>query len=174
MTNKPNPEVKTETVEQELVEEKQGFEEEFDDIEIDSLMPTMTVSTEIVNEPEKECIVKDEDVLDLYDEILQNCRKDRESVGEVLTNFLDMVLNDGDSSSASKEAIVNLIKIKSDVNDKMAKIADLRTRIKLKEKDTYPRYLAAQQNNVVIEGSKREMIKTINKLAQRKKNDKSN
>ena len=174
MTNKPNPEVKTETVEQELVEEKQGCEEEFDDIEIDSLMPTMTVSTEIVNEPEKECIVKDEDVLDLYDEILQNCRKDRESVGEVLTNFLDMVLNDGDSSSASKEAIVNLIKIKSDVNDKMAKIADLRTRIKLKEKDTYPRYLAAQQNNVVIEGSKREMIKTINKLAQRKKNDKSN
>jgi undecaprenyl pyrophosphate synthase len=174
MTNKPNPEVKTETVEQELVEDKQGFEEEFDDIEIDSLMPTMTVSTEIVNEPEKECIVKDEDVLDLYDEILQNCRKDRESVGEVLTNFLDMVLNDGDSSSASKEAIVNLIKIKSDVNDKMAKIADLRTRIKLKEKDTYPRYLAAQQNNVVIEGSKREMIKTINKLAQRKKNDKSN
>ena len=174
MTNKPNPEVKTETVEQELVEDKQGFEEEFDDIEIDSLMPTMTVSTEIVNEPEKECIVKDEDVLDLYDEILQNCRKDRESVGEVLTNFLDMVLNDGDSSSARKEAIVNLIKIKSDVNDKMAKIADLRTRIKLKEKDTYPRYLAAQQNNVVIEGSKREMIKTINKLAQRKKNDKSN
>ena len=79
-----------------------------------------------------------------------------------------------DPTKTSKEAIVNLIKIKSDVNDKMAKIADLRTRIKLKEKDTYPRYLAAQQNNVVIEGSKREMIKTINKLAQRKKNDKSN
>jgi hypothetical protein len=81
-----------------------------------------------------------------------------------------MVMNDGDASSASKEAIVNLLKIKSDISDKKAKIADLETRIKLKEKDTFPRYLAAhQQNNVVIEGSKREMIKSINKLAQRKK-----
>jgi hypothetical protein len=168
MTNKNQPEVKTETVEQEIVDDI--FEDDFDDVEIDNLIPSMSVTNMI--EPEKECIVKDEDVLDLYDEILQNCRKDRESVSEVLTNFLDMVMNDGDASSASKEAIVNLLKINSDVNDKMAKIADLRTRIKLKEKDTFPRYLAAQQNNkVVIEGSKREMIKNINKLAQRKKND---
>jgi len=82
-------------------------------------------------------------------------------------------MNEGDASSSSKEAIVNLLKINTDVNDKMSKIADLRTRMKLKEKDTFPRYLAAQQNNkVVIEGSKREMLKTISKLAQRKKNDK--
>ena len=173
MTNKINSEVKTETVEQELIEDH--FEEDFDDMEIDNLIPSMTVNTEMMDVPEKECIVKDEEVLDLYDEILQNCRKDRESVGEVLTNFLEMVMNEGDASSASKEAIVNLLKINTDVNDKMAKIADLRTRIKLKEKDTYPRYLAAQQNNkVVIEGSKREMIKTINQLTQRKKNDKPN
>lgn len=167
MTNKSDPEVKTDTITPELVEET------FDEMEIDNLIPAMNV-TEMV-EPEKECIVKDDEILGLYDEILQNCRKDRESIGEVLTNFLDMVMNDGDSSSASKEAIVNLMKISSDTNDKMAKVADLMTRIKLKEKDTFPRFLAAQQNNkVVIEGSKREMIKTINKLAQRKKNDKPN
>jgi hypothetical protein len=173
MTNKTNTNVESETVEQELVEET--FEDEFDELEIDSLIPNMSSMSSIseITEPEKECIVKDEDVIDLYDEILQNCRKDRESVGEVLANFLDMVMNEGDASSASKEAIVNLLKINTDVNDKMAKIADLRTRMKLKEKDTFPRYLAAQQNNkVVIEGSKREMLKTINKLAQRKKNDK--
>jgi hypothetical protein len=176
MTNNNDPKVKTETEDQEIIEEIVQQElDEFDDIEIESLIPSMNVTTEMMDIPEKECIVKDEEVLDLYDEILQNCRKDRENVSEVLTNFLDMVMNDGDASSASKEAIVNLLKINSDVNDKMAKIADLRTRIKLKEKDTYPRYLAAQQNNkVVIEGSKREMIKTINQLAQRKKNDKSN
>lgn len=176
MKNKNDPEVKSETEDQEIIENIVQQElDEFDEIEIDNLIPSMTVSSEIMDEPEKECIVKDEEVLDLYDEILQNCRKDRESVNDVLTNFLDMVMNDGDASSSSKEAIVNLLKINTDVNDKMAKIADLRTRIKLKEKDTYPRYLAAQQNNkVVIEGSKREMIKTINKLAQRKKDDKSN
>lgn len=176
MTNKNDPEVKSETEDREIIEDIVQQElDEFDDLEIESLIPSMTVNSEIMDVPEKECIVKDEEVLDLYDEILQNCRKDRESVNDVLTNFLDMVMNDGDASSSSKEAIVNLLKINTDVNDKMAKIADLRTRIKLKEKDTYPRYLAAQQNNkVVIEGSKREMIKTINKLAQRKKDDKSN
>jgi len=79
-------------------------------------------------------------------------------------------MNEGDASSSSKEAIVNLLKINTDVNDKMSKIADLRTRMKLKEKDTFPRYLAAsQQNNVVIEGSKRDMLKTISKLTQNKK-----
>jgi len=175
MTNNNDPKVKTDTEDPEIEQIVQQELDEFDEVEIENLIPSMTVNSEMMDIPEKECIVKDEEVLDLYDEILQNCRKDRENVSEVLTNFLDMVMNDGDASSASKEAIVNLLKINSDVNDKMAKIADLRTRIKLKEKDTYPRYLAAQQNNkVVIEGSKREMIKTINKLAQRKKNDKPN
>lgn len=86
-----------------------------------------------------------------------------------------MVINDGDASSASKEAIVNLVKIKSDTADKMSKVADLMTRIKLKDKDTFPRYLAAQQNNkVVIEGSKRDLLKSISKIANKKgKSDES-
>ena len=86
-----------------------------------------------------------------------------------------MIINDGDASSASKEAIVNLLKIKSDTSDKMSKVADLMTRVKLKEKDTFPRYLAAQQNNkVVIEGSKRDLLKSISKITNKKeeKNDK--
>lgn len=148
--------------------------DEFEDLDIEDLMPKMTVDKSLAAVEEKPCIVSDDSMLGLYNEILDNCRKDRENADEILANFLDMVLNDGDASSASKEAIVNLFKIKSDTSDKMAKVADLMTRIKLKERDTFPRFLAAQQNNkVVIEGSKREMIKSITKLAQRKKqNDK--
>jgi anthranilate phosphoribosyltransferase len=48
-----------------------------------------------------------------------------------------MVLNDGDSSTASKEALVNLLKTKIETSDRMSKIADLMTRIKLKQPDTY-------------------------------------
>ena len=167
MSNNNEPEVKIET-EPQFVEELDII----DEMEIDNLIPSMNV-TNMTEMPEKECIVKDEQLLGLYDEILDNCRKDRQGVDEVLANFLDMVMNDGESSSASKEAIVNLWKVKTDISDKMAKIADLETRMKLKDKDTFPRYLAAQQNNkVVIEGSKREMIQTINKLSQRKKNEK--
>lgn len=146
--------------------------DELDGMSIDDLFPKMNVDQSLLNVPEVPCIIEDDKMLNLYDEILDNCRKDRENVDEVLANFIEMVMNEGDASSASKEAIVNLIKIKSDSADKMSKVADLMTRIKLKERDTFPRYLAAQQNNkVVIEGngSKREMLKTINKMTEKKK-----
>lgn len=165
MTEDKKPDVKVE-------EETPQLVDEFEDMDVDALIPSMNVSKDLV-EPEKECIVGDQEILSLYDEILQDCRKDSQNVDEALANFLNMVMNDGDASSASKEAIVNLLKIKSDIADKKSKVADLMTRIKLKERDTYPRYLAAQQNNkVVIEGGQREIIKTIQKIAQRKKNDK--
>ena len=171
--NKEDSKVKTETEPEEEI--KPELVDEFEDLNFEDLLPTMNVGKNMIETEEKECIVGDEQVIDLYDEILENCRKDRESADVVLANFIDMVMNEGDASSASKEAIVNLLKIKSDTSDKMSKIADLMTRIKLKERDTFPRYLAAQQNNkIIIEGSKREMIKTINKLTARNKNDKPN
>lgn len=144
--------------------------------DIDSLMPKMNIDSTIMESPKEESsIVGDDEILGLYNEILQNCRDDRKGVDEILLNFIDMVINDGDASSASKEAIVNLLKIKSDTSDKMSKVADLMTRIKLKEKDTFPRYLNAQQNNkVVIEGSKREMLKSVNKLIARNKKNEQN
>ena len=145
--------------------------DELADFDVDSIIPKMDVSADAIEEP-KECIVGDDQLMGLYDEILSNSREDRGKVDEILMNFIDMVMNDGDSSSASKEAVVNLMKIKSDINDKMAKVADLQTRIKLKERDTYPRYLAAQQNNkVVIEGGKRDFLKMLGNMKD-KKNDK--
>lgn len=161
---KPEVAVKEEvevTVEAELADD-------FDGLEVEKLLPTMNVNPKDMI-PEKECIVKDDQIVGLYNEILGQCREDRKQFDEVITNFLDMVMNDGDASSASKEAIVNLLKSKSDISDKMAKIADLMTRIKLKDNDTFPKYLAAQQNNkVVIEGSKRELLKSVNKIVNKK------
>jgi hypothetical protein len=140
--------------------------DEFDGLDVELLLPSATIAKEIAHERE-ECIIKDESLLGLYDEILTNCRKDRGHADEILSNFLDMVLNDGDASSASKEAIVNVLNIKSGISDKMTKIADLMTRMKMKDKDTFPRYLAQQTNNkVVIEGSKRDLIKSMNKMVK--------
>ena len=84
-----------------------------------------------------------------------------------------MVMNDGDATSSTKEALVNLIKIKSDMSDKMSKVADLMTRIKLKERDTFPKYLAAQQNNTINIGnngnnSRRSLIEALNKAKTKK------
>ena len=148
----------------ELIDELASFD-------VDSLIPKMDSNPDIIQE-ERECIVGDAELLGLYDEIKANARADRAQADEILMNFIDMVMNDGDSSSASKEAVVNLMKIKADINDKLSKVADLETRIKLKERDTFPRYLAQQQNNkVVIEGGKRDFLKMIAKAKDKKKQD---
>lgn len=144
--------------------------DEFEGLDVSHLIPTMNVSKDMIPQPEaKECIIKDEVIIGLYDEILDDCREDRKKVDEMLNTFLDMVINDGDASTSSKEAVVNLMKMRSDISDKKSKIADLYTRHKLKEKDTFKPYLNAQQNNkVVIEGSKRDMLKAISKAAAKK------
>jgi anthranilate phosphoribosyltransferase len=82
-------------------------------------------------------IVSDEALLGVYGEIMDNLRQDRGQVSELVDTFSNMVLNDGDSSTASKEALVNLLKTKIETSDRMSKIADLMTRIKLKQPDTY-------------------------------------
>lgn len=161
-----------ENIASEIVDEQtiDSVHDELDEIDVEVLLPSMNVSKEMIAPPDnKECIIEDSSLVSLYQEILTNCRDDRSKVDEILSTFLEMVINDGDASSASKEAIVNLMKIKSDTADKMSKVADLMTRIKLKDKDTFPRYLAAQQNNkVVIEGSKRDLLKSISKITSKK------
>ena len=82
-------------------------------------------------------IVTDEALMGVYGEIMDNLRSDREQVSELVDTFSNMVFNDGDSSTASKEALVNLLKTKIDATDKMTRIADLMTRVKLKQPDTY-------------------------------------
>jgi len=116
-----------------------------------------TENTELVEAPntslvpqddmeEEKPLVTNEKLGGMFESVLDNIQNDREEISEILANFLDMVMNDGDASSASKEAVVNLIKAKADATDKQIKIADLMTRIKLKEKDTFPRHLAAHYN----------------------------
>lgn len=135
------------------------------------LLPNMVFNEKKQEADEEECIIEDKVILDVYDEILNNCRKDRENIDEVLANFLNMVFNDGDSTSATKEGIVNLLKAKSDISDKMSKVADFMTRIKLKSKDTFPKFLNAHQhNNVKIESSSRRDL--LQRLESNKKDKK--
>jgi hypothetical protein len=94
-----------------------------------------------VNKKEELSLISDDNLLGVYDEIMNNLRSDRKQVDELVDTFSNMVVNDGDSSTSSKEALVNLLKTKIETSDKMSKIADLMTRIKLKQPDTFPPYL---------------------------------
>ena len=93
---------------------------------------------EVAPVQEKELsLVSDESLLGVYGEIMENLRDDRSQVSNLVDTFSNMVLNDGDSSTASKEALVNLLKTRIETSEKMTRIADLMTRIKLKQPDTY-------------------------------------
>lgn len=138
--------------------------------DIQDLIPHMNVTVPETQQPKE--LIEDEQLLRLYGEIMTNIREDRGQVDEVLTNFLEMVMNEGDTSTSSKEALVNLIKLKTDAADKMVKIADLMTRIKLKEANTFRPYLNAKQDNkttINIGEGKRALLQSIAKMTAEKK-----
>jgi hypothetical protein len=133
------------------------------------MIPSMNVGEIQKKEDEESVLITDDSLLTMYGEIANNIRGDREEIEKLLNNFVDMVLNDGDSTTSSKEAVVNLVKLKSEQSDKMTKIADLMTRIKLKERDTFPRYLAASQNNTInIDNGRRALLEAITKAKKDK------
>jgi hypothetical protein len=103
--------------------------------------------------------ITDQDLTNLYGEILDDLRSDRKEIDILLNNFVEMVMNEGDSSSASKEAVVNLVKIKNDVADKKAKIADLMTTLRVKEKSMSK--LTANQTNHIHITDKRAILETL-------------
>jgi len=96
--------------------------------------------------PQELSLISDESLLGVYGEILDNLRDDRSQVSGLVDTFSNMVLNDGDASTSSKEALVNLLKTKIEASDKMAKIADLMTRIKLKQPDTYQPWMGKSKD----------------------------
>jgi hypothetical protein len=95
-------------------------------------------------------LVSDEALIGVYGEIMDNLRSDRSQVSDLVDTFSNMVLNDGDGSTSSKEALVNLIKAKMDASDRMTRIADLMTRIKLKQPDTYQPWMGKKNGGSTI------------------------
>lgn len=106
----------------------------------------------LINKKDNEnlSIISDENLLGVYDEIMNNLRSDRSQASDLVDTFCNMVVNDGDSSTSSKEALVNLIKVKMDASDKMSRIADLMTRIKLKQPDTYQPWMGKKESGNTI------------------------
>ena len=126
-------------------------------------MPSIPV---VLPTTEQNAVVTDEQLLDLYSEVLEDLRNDRKEVDAILSNFVEMVMNEGDSTSSSKEALVNLAKLKSEIAIGKSKIADLMTSLKLKEKQA-SKINATQNNNITIT-DRRNLIETINKLTNNK------
>ena len=115
---------------------------------------------------EQNAVISDDQLINLYEEILEDLRSDRKEVESMLANFVEMVMNEGDSTTSSKEALVNLAKLKSDIAIGKSRVADLMTSLKLKEKQA-SKINATQNNNITIT-DRRNLIETINKLTSNK------
>jgi hypothetical protein len=143
-----------------------------DNKDFEHLIPQMNLNVPAnPPQPEEKVLIPDEVWLDWCGEILNNLRQERQEVDEVKRSLVEMVINEGDSTSASKEAMTKMFEIKAGISEKMTRILDLATRVKMKEKDTFPKYLAAHQNNTINLGdssSKRELIKQIQKIQKKK------
>lgn len=126
----------------------------------DLAVPPMNIL--VGNAQQQQPSITDQDLQNIYAEILDDLRSDRSEINILLNNFVEMVMNEGDSSSSSKEAVVNLVKVKSDIADKKAKIADLMTTLRLKEK-TVSKLQANQTNHIHIT-DKRAILETLNKI----------
>ena len=133
--------------------------------------PQMNVS---VPEQKETSLISDSQYLDVLGEILSNIREDRKQVSDYIDNFAEMVINEGDATTSTKEALVNLVKVKTDLQDKMIRTLDQMGRLKLK--NTYAgsgaHMNAVQQNNYNVSApdnfDRKEIIRAINKAAKKK------
>lgn len=153
------------TVEGELVEHEE--------IDIDDLIPQMNVNVPDSVVQQRKELVSDDNLLGIYDEILCMLRKEHSQTTDYIDNFAEMVINGGDSSTSSKEALVNLVKIRKEIPGEMVKVADLMTRLKMKDPNTYKPYLTANQTNNVIIGDttneRRTLLEAIKKAKKKGK-----
>jgi hypothetical protein len=172
---KPEIEEK-EKIESPLVGEITSQEKDITEImpeDIENMVPQMNVS---MPESPKDVqhLITDDQYLEILSDIVSTIKEDRKQVSDYIDNFADMVMNDGDATTSSKEALVNLVKIKTDLQDKMLKAADLMTRLKIKNTYAYsgPHLNALQQNNFNIGDTnfdRKELIKAINQAKKKKK-----
>jgi hypothetical protein len=177
--NKPETEEKEKIVEIPLTGEVLKPEEvditEIRPEDLENIVPQMNVSIPSETPKDVQHLITDEQYLDILSDIVSTIKEDRKQVSDYIDNFADMVMNDGDATTSSKEALINLVKIKTDLQDKMLKAADLMTRLKIKNTYAYsgPHLNALQQNNFNIGSDanfdRKELIKAINQAKKKKK-----
>lgn len=145
------------------------MEPEVEDI-LGAEVPIPSMNVNLKQPEDKNPLITNDEMVVFYKKILSYCEEDRTEASDAFKTFMDMAINDGDASHSTKECMVQLLKIRTESTDKMTKVMDLLMRYILKERDTFPRYLAAnQENNIIFKGdSKRSFLEKIEKQKARK------
>lgn len=124
--------------------------------------PQMNVTVSKDNDGE---LSPDDPLAKLWDECLDICRSDRKECDHLLANFVEMVMNEGDSTTASKEAICNILKTKTEITDKMIKVANQLQTQKLKRPTA--KVQAEQHNHFHV--NRRSLLRELESLSKERK-----
>lgn len=114
-------------------------------------------------------LIKPDQIIGMCKQIADDLESEKAEITEAYVNFSEMVFNAGDATSASKEALVNLLKLRSDLVDKKSKLAEMM--LKLFLKDGVKTVTAHQHNDFSIAG-KKELLQELNKIDREKSKSK--
>lgn len=136
--------------------------------------PTVNTPAGQLQQPAKANVVgplfEDDELLSLASETLNNMRGDRKQLDTLISNFVEMVFNEGDSTTASKEALVALMVAKTNMSDKQMKLLEMIAKFKLKEMADSPKTVTVQEN-YHFGGTRRSFLEQIDKRMKKKKNE---
>lgn len=146
----------------------------FEELNKDKAVSKKDENKEISNAESKDLsdLVSDGMWLGIMQDTMDEINDNKKIIDDMIPQFLNMVINEGEASSATKEALINLVKLRCDIPDKKSKVADLMTRVKLKEKGTFPAYMAKHANNEkqgLSVTDQKKMIKELNAAVQKQK-----
>ena len=116
-------------------------------------------------EPKNE-LVKSEELVGMCHQIEVDIEKEKNEITETFNNFAEMVFNAGDATSASKEALVNLLKLRSDLVDKKARLAEMMLKIFMKDG---VKTVTAHQHNDIHISDKAKLLRELNEMDKAKK-----
>lgn len=129
-------------------------------------MPTMVVQTpQKPPEPDK-VVVTPEQMQEFLKEAVGWIRDDRTETAELIKNFVEMVINEGDSSGPTKEALCNLVRLKHETAVNLTKLLDLMMRPLLKDRDTFKPYMNNTQHNEIKINPRRKIVEKFARKAQ--------
>lgn len=114
------------------------------------------------NTPPEECVT-DEELMNLYREILDDFRKDRKDASYIADQFKEMVCNGGDASTSSKEALINAMKLQNDASDKKRRLLSDLMMQKLKSANTFQPYMIKKNDSSsrVAKVDKKAILKQV-------------
>jgi hypothetical protein len=131
-------------------------------------VPSVNLNINLPTETGKNEIVEASQIVGLCKEVLDDIRVDSNEIHEAYGNFAEMVFNSGDATAASKEALVNLLKLKSDIADKKTRVMEMMLRAYMKDNRT--NLTANQHNEIRIEdNSKRDLLQSLEKKSKKEK-----